>query len=211
MFNRRSFVSVTSFLAGIGLMPGARKAEAKSGKLPMDIAPRGAIGRMERHPTLDLESRQDFMAGITLLANGDLSIASRNRVLEIMAENKIDYRNELPIEKARALFDSDPIVGMRDRVWHSAHNYEHDILDEYFHANADKYLAELEASDKAGPGTLKLDPKMEIPDYTRHEIHQQPGGYVGNPFAGHIYHYATNMFYRGGNDQDQRHLGYAAR
>jgi len=49
-----------------------------------------------------------------------------------------------------------------------------------------------------------------MPDYTRHEIHQQPGGYVGNPFAGHLYHYHTNHFYGGRNDQDERHAGYAA-
>ncbi|MCB2109240.1 MAG: class I SAM-dependent methyltransferase [Rhodobacteraceae bacterium] len=210
MFNRRSFVSVSSFLAGIGLLPASKSAQAKSGKLPVDIAPRGAKGRTERHPTLDLESRQDFMAGVTLFANGELGIASRNRVLDILAAKKLNPQKEMPIDEARALFDGDPVIGMRDRMWHSAHNYEHDILDEYFHANADKYLAELEAADKSGPGTLELNPDMKVPDYTRHEIHQQPGGYVGNPFAGHIYHYATNMFYRGGNDQDQRHISYAA-
>ena len=116
----------------------------------------------------------------------------------------------MPVEKANALLESDPVIGMRDRVWFSAHNYEHDILDGYFHRNADRYLAVLEAADKAGPGRLELDPALHVPEYTRHEIHQQPGGYVGNPFSGFIYHYATNMFYRGTNDQDQRHIGYAA-
>jgi SAM-dependent methyltransferase len=99
---------------------------------------------------------------------------------------------------------------MRDRVWFSAHNYEHELLDGFFRRNSDRYLAELAAADRAGPARLELDPALSIPDYARHEIHQQPGGYVGNPFAGHIYHYATNVFYRGGNDQDQRHLGYAS-
>jgi ubiquinone/menaquinone biosynthesis C-methylase UbiE len=47
---------------------------------------------------------------------------------------------------------------------------------------------------------------MEVPEYTRHEIHIQPGGYVGDAFAGHIYHYGTNSFYIaviGHNEQDQ--------
>ena len=33
----------------------------------------------------------------------------------------------------------------------------------------------------------------------------QPGGYVGDPFAGHIYHYGTNNFWLGKNYQDEMH------
>ena len=72
----------------------------------------------------------------------------------------------------------------------------------------------MEAADKSGPGALVLSPNMTIPDYTRHEIHIQPGGYVGDPFAGHVYHYGTNSFYIsviGHNEQDQVHKGTASR
>ncbi|MCB2106883.1 MAG: class I SAM-dependent methyltransferase [Rhodobacteraceae bacterium] len=54
---------------------------------------------------------------------------------------------------------------------------------------------------------------MNVPEYTRHEIHIQPGGYVGDPFAGHIFHYGTNSFYisvLGHNEQDQIHKKVAA-
>ena len=60
------------------------------------------------------------------------------------------------------------------------------------------------------PGTLELNPDMHIPTYTKHEIHQQPGGYVGSPFAGPVYHYGTNAFYRARNienRQDENHTG----
>ena len=43
---------------------------------------------------------------------------------------------------------------------------------------------------------------MDIPEYTRHEIHIQPGGYVGDDLAGHIYHFGTKSFYQHRNDQD---------
>ena len=72
----------------------------------------------------------------------------------------------------------------------------------------DRYLAEMESYDNRGPGTLELSPDMVIPTYTTHEIHQQPGGYVGSPFSGPVYHHGTNAFYlaRGTlNDQDQNH------
>jgi ubiquinone/menaquinone biosynthesis C-methylase UbiE len=211
MVNRRSFFAATSAVAaGLSMLSGAGRAMAKSGKLPVEYDPRGAVGRLERLPLLDLESKQDFMAGLMSFANADLASAARDRAIAILKSKGLDPKEELSVAAATAILESDPVVGMRDRVWYSAHNYGHELLDGYFQSNADKYLSVLEASDKAGPGTLELNPDMHVPEYTRHEIHQQPGGYVGNAFAGHIYHYATNAFYRGTNDQDQRHLGYAA-
>jgi ubiquinone/menaquinone biosynthesis C-methylase UbiE len=88
------------------------------------------------------------------------------------------------------------------------------FLQDYFHDNADKYIAEMEEADNVGPGTLELNPDMELPKYTKHEIHIMPGGYVGDEFAGHIYHYGTNSFYvsvLGDNEQDQIHIGVANR
>ncbi len=215
MFNRRSLVLQSSALAAaVAAFAGAGKARAAqvgNARPPTDIEPRGSIGRLERLPELDLESRQDFMQGVTAFAStGALSTASRDRAAAILAAKGLDPARELPLDQAHALFDPDPVIGLRDRLWHSAHTYEHDLLDGWFRRNADRYLAELATADRAGPARLELDPALSIPDYARHEIHQQPGGYVGHPFAGHIYHYATNMFYRGSNDQDERHRGYAA-
>jgi ubiquinone/menaquinone biosynthesis C-methylase UbiE len=81
-------------------------------------------------------------------------------------------------------------------------------LQAHFHSHDDAYLSEMEATDKSGPGTLELAPTMHIPEHASHQIHIQPGGYVGDPFAGHMYHYATNSFWaavRGPNDQDEIH------
>jgi ubiquinone/menaquinone biosynthesis C-methylase UbiE len=48
---------------------------------------------------------------------------------------------------------------------------------------------------------------MPIPDSARHEIHQQPGGYVGDPIGGLVYHYAVTLGFRGGTaDHDENHL-----
>jgi ubiquinone/menaquinone biosynthesis C-methylase UbiE len=212
MFNRRSLLSVTSALAAMPpMLSVSGRAAALSRKLPLQHDPRGAVGRLERLPLLDMESKQDFMAGITAFSTtGDLAVATRERGTAIIMAKGLDPTKELPVETATALFESDPVIAMRDRVWFSAHNYEHEMLDAHFQQHADHYLAVLRACDGAGPGRLELNPGLDIPQYARHEIHQQPGGYVGNAFAGHIYHHATNMFYRGGNDQDQRHISYAA-
>jgi ubiquinone/menaquinone biosynthesis C-methylase UbiE len=108
--------------------------------------------------------------------------------------------------------DANPQVNLASKTWLSNQQITWKTLQDYFHANADMYLSEMEAADKNGPGTLELNPGIE-PEYTRHEIHIQPGGYVGDAFAGHIYHYGTNSFYisvLGHNEQDQVHKAVAA-
>ena len=73
------------------------------------------------------------------------------------------------------------------------------------------YLEEMAAVENKGPGSLELNPSLQTPEYTRHEIHIQPGGYLGGPFAGHLYHYGTNGFYSGRNHNDELHVGSANR
>jgi len=213
MFNRRTFSALTGAAAALGLgrKAGAAQSDTSKVKQPkFDIQPRGNLGRMERLHTQQLESIHDFLTDIMRFANNTLARNSRDRQVAIAKEKGLDLTKKIPYEDALKLFGDDPTIRIRDRVWHTAHNYEHQVLDMSFHADAEKYLAEMDAYDKAGPGTLELVPDMHLPDYVRHEIHQQPGGYVGNPFAGHIYHYATAQFYRGENDNDERHYSYAA-
>jgi len=51
---------------------------------------------------------------------------------------------------------------------------------------------------------------LNIPEYARHEIHTQPGGYVGYEFAGVVYYFSTMSFYRGRNDQNELYTAGAA-
>ncbi|MDX2224853.1 MAG: class I SAM-dependent methyltransferase [Rhodospirillaceae bacterium] len=177
---------------------------------PDDIQPRGAVGRTERLPTLAASSRHDFMTMMRRFVNADMTQAARLRGTQIVRAAGIAPDADLPVDQVRALFEKDPLIATRNAVWYGVHNYTYRILSEVFEDNAEVYLAELDAFDRRGPGTLELNPSLALPDYVRHEIHQQPGGYVGNPFAGHLYHYHTNHFYGGRNDQDERHRGYAA-
>ena len=163
MFNRRSLFLHSSALAtAVAMFAGAGKARAATvgnSRPPTDIEPRGSIGRLERLPELDMESRQDFMQGVTAFSTtGALSAASRDRAAAILATKGLDPTRELPLDEAHALFDPDPVIGLRDRLWHSAHNYEHDLLDGWFRRNADRYLAELATADRAGPGTPRTGP-----------------------------------------------------
>jgi len=212
MLNRRSLFAAGAALSGlIGSVLNTRRAEAKAESY--DVEPRGSDGRLERMPKLDLESAHDFTSGFRTWHSRAVSRIADSRVKDILELNGIDPDNDLPMRDVVKLIENDPIVGMSGRLWISNQQVTWKTIADRFHARADEYLAEMEAYDNRGPGTLELNPDMHIPDYTKHEIHIQPGGYVGDPFAGHIYHYGTNSFYNGGffngNNQDEIHIGAA--
>lgn len=219
MLDRRSLFAATAAVGSfVGAAFGSRKASAAThtsvNMTPKgDVEPRGSNGRLERLPTLDLESKHDFVTGFRSF-HGRFNRPASSRIEKILEENGLDPKGEYTMEEVNKLVESDPLVQMSGRTWISNQQITWKILQDHFHEHADEYIAEMEAADNAGPGTLELNPDMELPKYTKHEIHIQPGGYVGDEFAGHIYHYGTNSFYVGAigdNEQDQIHIGTANR
>ncbi len=158
---------------------------------------------MERLPRLDLESQQDFLTGFRSWVQADLMPAARRRFAEILTENGYALDEDVALEEIMRLAGDDPLLGTSVRAWLGGQQQIWKTLQDEFHSRSDEYLAELEAADNAGPGSVHLDPDLEIPEYARHEIHIQPGGYVGDPFAGYINHYGVNAFYAGRNYQDE--------
>lgn len=63
-------------------------------------------------------------------------------------------------------------------------------------------LAALDAAEARGPGTLQYDPGYQPPDYTKVDIHLQPGGYSGEPLAGFLYDFGLKVFMGGAADKD---------
>ena len=228
MINRRSLMGLFAGAASLVAAPFASRAAQQrtappamgmfqtrddlppppktTGNVPGTLAPRGRNGRMERLPEIDLESRMDFLMSVRTFANQTLSQAAGRRADDILASKGISPDTELPMQEAIALLQDDPVVSARTRTWMSVQQLSWNNMKAECENNADTYLSEMEAVDNRGPGTLELNPDLEMPDYTRHEIHIQPGGYVGNDFAGHMYDYGTNGFYTGRNDQDALHM-----
>ena len=205
MMNRRTILG--GLAAAFSATAAARKARASTAprpSLPYDVEPRGTVGMQERLPSLDLESRHEFLTGFRAWAQGPLGRAAQERANAIFKAEGIDPEGDVPLEKVQAVLEGDPIVGASVRYWITGQQHCWKLIQDEFHANADAYMAELDAADKAGPGSVTLDPEFKVPEYASHEIHIQPGGYVGDPFAGYIYHYGTNHFRLGDNDQDQR-------
>ena len=207
MLSRRAIFGATAAAASLLTTPFTRKAAATTSSY--DLEPRGTTGRLERLPKLDLESQDDFLTAFRVWVGADLSDAARARAAKVLEKKGLDPEAAISKKQALALLGDDPLIGTRFLARATCQQLTWDILMKEFHDNADQYLAEMEAADYSGPGKLELNPEMDIPEYTRHEIHAQPGGYVGDPFAGHVYHYGTNNFYKGRNYQDELHDGIA--
>lgn len=199
-FNRRSLFGTAAVLSA----SGAHAA------LKNDMEPRGAIGILERLPTMELEANEEFLASFRVWVNGTLSRAAEARANDICKAKGIDPQAEMPMDQAVALLQGDSVIGFRNHSWSHCQHLTWQNLYREFHANYDAYMSEMEAADKIGPGTLELSDQTVIPQYAKHEYHTQPGGYVGDPFAGHVYHYLVNNFHEGRNNQDEQAHAMAA-
>jgi len=208
LFNRRSAMGLTGGAAGLAYtFFGAHPA--KAAKLSdVDFEPRGTDGILERLPSLDLESYDEFSTSTRVWINSKLNRAAERRAVQILREKGINPREKVDFETATDLLASDPVIAFRNHSWQRLQMHMWTELHREFKSNEDAYLSEMEATDNAGPGVLELNPGIE-PEYTKHEIHMQPGGYTGDAFAGHLYHYGTNNFYNGQNYQDERHVSLA--
>ena len=209
MIDRRTLFGATAAVGSfVGALFGSKSASASAAPMEMfkgDVEPRGTNQRLERLPKLDLESYDNFLTGLRIWSGSASSKTSRSRFNKAITDAGLDPRKDLPLEKIFPLVENDTYIGTAARLRTSGQQLMWSALQKHFHENADAYLDEMEATDTIGPGKLELNPDMEIPSYTKHEIHIQPGGYVGDAFAGHIYHYGTNNFYRAENYQDEIH------
>ena len=206
--NRRKLFALTGATAmAAALRPLA--AEAKEA-LPLDF--RGMDGQLLRLPSLDVVSNQEFLTEVRTWvqrAPEGLMRVAQTRARELLEEDGIDPSDELPMQEVIELMEGDPTMMASARAWLSIQQLTWAGLKQHFDANRDAYVGALKAAEKMGPGTLELRPTMYIPDYAKHEIHIQPGGYVGDPLAGYIYHYGTLNFHMGHNNQDEIQTAFA--
>ena len=202
--NRRALFATT----GAALTLAAAKADA-AGAAEAVTDLRGHVGLFPRLPLLDIESRGDFMLGMSIMNNGDMQRAANARAQEILKSHGVKPDEKMQLEKAIALLSPDPVLAAyaKSRSTHQGIKYR--MLQTELHKRADQYLAALEAADKAGPGMVEFT-GLNAPEYTRREIHTQPGGYVGDPFAGYMYRYGTDWgVLTGRNYQDESHKALA--
>lgn len=211
--NRRTLLTGSAAIATVATAAAAAPAFAAQGKGAFRLdAPRGREGIFRRLPSLDVQSNQEFLTDIRAFAQGgrgNMTQVARMRVRELLKEAGYGARAELPMEEVIALVENDPTVMASARLWLSNQQLTWKGVKDLFDANMDQCLTELDAAESVGPGSLELNPGLDIPDYAKHEIHIMPGGYVGDPLGGYIYHYGTVNFFLGHNKQDENQIGVA--
>ncbi len=217
MMKRRDLLTAAAAVASGALLESSAQAkevdkaaaEVRGGTRTMDV--RGRDGIYVRMPRLDMESKGNFLAGLYVWRLHTLEKTAAVRIQQILKANDIGNQEDMPWEEAVALLESDPVVAMTGRARHSHQKLKYAMLQREYHKLEDEFLAEMARADKMGPGSLELNPSMHLPKYTTHEIHSMPGGYVGDPFAGHMYHAGTDLgAYVDTNFQDGVHMRMAA-
>jgi SAM-dependent methyltransferase len=213
--NRRSLLTAAtasgSLLAAAQATVMGRPAAAAPS---VDIQPRGQVDRFERLPDLSLESFHDYLRGFRMWSSAyGLRPACMKRAAELVKAHGVDpdQSDKLTYEQLLPMLENDPTMNLFGRAWLDGQWYKFQTLQDAFHARADEYFTEMEAADNVGPGSLEMSLKQEdIPDYTKHEIHTQLGGYVGDPFAGYIYLYDVLILNDGRDEQDIGHIRTAS-
>jgi len=176
---------------------------------PVNQSPAQLSKHSIRLPKLDNQSSQDFFSSLrSWMRNASPGLGAE---VDALAASQGVNAAQLPMEAAWQLAMTHPTYAARARLNTSTQQAMWRGISGVFHGNADAYLAALAATDRSGPGSLELNPGMAVPEYTRYEIHIQPGGYVGDDFAGAISLHGFKHFDRqfSFNDHQEHHLAMA--
>tara|TARA_R110000765_G_scaffold329312_2_gene420199 strand:+ start:1326 stop:2528 length:1203 start_codon:yes stop_codon:yes gene_type:complete len=204
LFAGAAYSSTLAWLFGgsraVASASGKPAADAKAGKTPLEFD--------EMLPNADVAGQMDFHAGFLAWSLNDFEKQSTKRLQAILAEKGIDPKAE-NVDLIPLLDDirNDPLMALRMRTWLSNQELMLGGLEETLGRESEKYFAEMEAAEAKYPNRIELNPDMHMPDYAKHEIHLQKGGYVGNPLAGYVNYHYGNILYEalfGSNIQDER-------
>jgi ubiquinone/menaquinone biosynthesis C-methylase UbiE len=171
-------------------------------------AQRGAIGRLPRAPTLAADSALGFFESVRNFAIGKCFPRIEAQSASLLAAAGVDSTASLGT--LRRAFDPAPGVRTWKRLMRSQQQATWRSIRDALSGREAELEARLDAAEATAPERLRYDRSFRVPEYACHEIHLQPGGYIGDPLAGFVFHHGTQVFYQGYNDQDELHAGVAA-
>ena len=220
MIKRREFlplatVAATALAGSSSLSQAATAACATEAAVkdvdidPLNQTPAQLARHTIRLPKLDTQSTQDFFSSVrSWMRDASPDLGPQ---LEALAASRNMNPAELSMDTAWQLAMTHPTYAARARLNTSTQQLMWRGIGDVYHKNAEAWMAELAATDQSGPGSLELNPDMHLPEYTRYEIHIQPGGYVGDEFAGAISLHGFKHFDRpfAFNDHQEHHLAMA--
>lgn len=169
---------------------------------------RGHIGILPRPTRLADESYLEYVEAFRKMIIQDMFpvVAEQGGTsyLNWKAQNKPDNAPD-DLTEIKAAFREVPVVLTWQRFLRSQQEMMWRRTRESFLNVAEDHLKDLADAEQKGPGKLIYDAEYKVPNYTRQEIHLQPGGYTDDPIGGIVFHYGTKVFYEGTNDQDELH------
>lgn len=179
---------------------------------------RGNIGVLPRPTKLADESYLEFVTSFrkfaiqkgfpVMAANGE---AALNKAIEKGEVKAPEGGGELDLGEIKKVFSTVPFTPTWQRFVRSQQEMMWRGTRKSFVREADKAMADMDAAEASHPANIHYDPSFEPPQYTRCEIHCQPGGYTDDPLGGLVFHYGTKIFYEGFNDQDEMHIEMAGK
>ncbi|MCS7001738.1 MAG: methyltransferase domain-containing protein [Dehalococcoidia bacterium] len=169
------------------------------------MADRGYLGTMPAASERDDEAYLEYVESLRMHILNKVRATAVERGQQAVAEYEARTgRPVADIATYRAVLDSMPIVATRNRLMRTQQEMMWNGIVETYAKRKTELLAELDAYDKRGPGTVQWDPNFVYPEYyDSTEFHIQPGSYHRDPLAGYYYHYGTKIFTVGQNDYDQ--------
>jgi len=177
---------------------------------------RGMIGVLPRPTKLEDESYLEFVTSFrkyvieqgfpVMAANGE---AELERAMERGEVKRPAEGAQVPLDDVKQVFSQVPVVPTWQRFVRSQQEMMWRGTRKSFMRQSDDIMDRMDAAESANPGKIHYDPSFSPPDYTRCEIHCQPGGYTDDPLGGAVFHYGTKIFYEGYNDQDELHTELA--
>ncbi len=174
---------------------------------PLD---RGAIGGYQRLPSVHAEGVLDFLWGVEKYNGAVHGVAADNKAEALMASAGLTAATPVDVEQAIDLFAHDPVIATRYKAYLDSQRLKMKLVSSAYAPHRDHFLDRLDRAVGKGPGTLTLDRDFVVPDYARHELHMQPGGYVGDDLAGYVFRHAIVGLYSGHNFENETHESIAA-
>jgi len=204
LLDRRKLIAATAMASVLPALQSAAKG------LDFDIEPRGTTGVFERLPTLDLESELAFYTSYRTWVRREVFRQAARRAVKLFREMGVDpNNNDIPVREVVEMLEDDPLLSYNVHARETTQQIMWKAIQDAYHEHGELYLEEMERAEDIGPGSIELHPEMEIPNYAKYEIHLQPGGYVGDPFAGYIYYHGLNVEFADGNYHDELQVGRA--
>ena len=144
MIDRRTlFAAAAAVTTAVGSAFTGRKASAATKYTDKNLSPsgdinkRGTVGRFERMPELDLESKHDFVTGFRTFQQRFGPIV-RARTEKILEDNGLDTKAQLTMEETLDLVKDDLLIQTSGRTWISNQQITWKIIQDYYHAHADE-------------------------------------------------------------------------